>query len=134
MRSYVPACALALLLVLQAMPVSGRQLPTATPPVAGEYVCKVLANGGTSAAPISMEMPSVLGTLELDDGGTYKHASSGGRFHYEAASGKIVFESGPFQGWFVRLETNGVARWLRFGSAVRVPSSRHVNHICVLQK
>src|SRR5687768_363789 len=133
MRSYVPACALALLLVLQAMPVSGRQLPTATPPVAGEYVCKVLANGGTSAAPTNMEMPSVLGGLELDDGGGYRHASGGGRFHYEA-SGKIVFESGPFQGWSVRSETNGMARWLKFGAAVRLPPARHVNHICVLQK
>lgn len=135
MRSYVPPAPSRCCWSCRAMPAAEtRQLPTATPPVAGEYACQVLANGSTSAAPTSMEMPSALDRLELDDGGSYRHSSGTGRFHYEAVSGKIVFESGPFQGWSVRSETNGETRWLRFGAAVRLPRFRHVNHICVLQK
>jgi hypothetical protein len=138
MPRYVPASALGLVLMLHNMPAAGRrQLPIATPPVAGEYACRVLAMGDTGAAPTSTTLPSVLGTLELDDDGSYQHATGGGRFHYEAASGKVVFESGPFLGRSVLSETNGEIHWIRFDAtkeAERVPRSRFVNHICILQK
>jgi hypothetical protein len=134
MTRYAPASALVILLMFHSMPAAGRRrMPIAT----GEYACRVLATGGTSVAPTSMELPSVLGTLELDDDGRCQHAAGGGRFHYEAASGKVVFERGPFPGRSVLSETNGEIRWIRFGAtkdAERVPPSHFVNHICILQK
>lgn len=121
----------------------GSERPTASaPPEAGEYACHVLAIGGSiatpyGAAPTITVMPSAIVSLRLDEDGNYKHSSGGGRSRYEATTGKVIFESGPFQGWPSRSETDGKLPWLRFGAtkdAALAPTSRLGDHICVLRK
>ena len=149
MLRYVLASAFALPLVFHTAPSAGAKRPpdserptASAPPVAGEYACHVLAMGGSiatpyGAAPTLTVMPSVIVSLGLDEAGNYSHSSGSGRFHYDKTTGKVSFESGPFQGWSSRSETDGKLPWLRFGAtmdAALAPTSRLGDHICVLQR
>jgi hypothetical protein len=114
--------------------------PFAVPPQAGRYNCHMLGSGGMivtpyGGAPSVIPLPSALVRIELDGSGGYAHASGGGRYRYDQASGRLVVESGPFTGWAIRSESNGKGRWLRFAStkgAGLAPTSRLGDHICTL--
>ncbi len=114
--------------------------PVAVLPSAGEYSCHTLAVGGTIATPYGAmptvtPMPSAIVRLELDGKSTYRHSSGKGRYRYDAATGKMIVESGPFEGWTVRSESDGQTRWLRFAAkkgAELAPTSRLGDHICSL--
>jgi hypothetical protein len=81
-------------------------------------------------------MPSGIVRLQLDGRGSYRHASGGGRYRYDQASGSVIIEDGPFGGWAVRSESDGRGRWLRFAAqkdAELAPTSRLGDHICTLR-
>lgn len=118
---------------------SDDEVPTpSVPPAAGEYKCHTLAIGGTistpyGAAPTVTVMPSGIVSLQLDGQNIYTHSSGSGRYHYDSESGALVLESGPFQGWSSRSETDGEDRWLRLAAtknATLAPTSRLGDHMC----
>ena len=113
-----------------------------TAPVAGEYSCYMLAMGGSimtpyGAAPTVTPMPSGINRVQLEEGGRYRHASGKGRFRYEPATGRVIFESGPLEGFTTRSEVNAERRWLRFAAQKGgdlAMKSRLGEHICVLKR
>jgi hypothetical protein len=150
MPRYVLAGAITLLLPLltfsgglvaaKRQPSNAKPAPTA--PVTGHYACHVLSIGGSiatpyGAAPTLTVLPSALISMDFDGSGSYRHSSGTGGFHYEGGTGKVIFHSGPFEGWPARSEADEDSRWVRFGAkkdAVLEPTSRLGDHICVLQK
>src|SRR5919109_900282 len=94
---------LATCLVLGAASAAGARPngPVAVPPQAGQYNCHMLGAGGMimtpyGGAPTVMPLPSAIVRVQLDGQGAYAHASGGGRYRYDPASGRLIVESGPF--------------------------------------
>jgi hypothetical protein len=134
--------------VLQAADAPSREarkqsaLPVAAAPAVGEYSCHVLAIGGSimtpyGAAPTVTPMPSGIARVWLDEGGHYRQGSGQGRYRYEVADSRVVFESGPLAGFVSRSEANGERHWIRFAArkgAEPAPKSRLGEHICKLKR
>jgi len=116
--------------------------PAAAAPKVGVYSCHMLAIGGSimtpyGAAPTVMPMPSGINRLSLDGGSHYRHDSGEGRYRYDSRTSRVIFESGPLEGFTVRSEMNDEQQWLRFASkkgASLSAASRLGDHICVLQR
>jgi hypothetical protein len=117
-------------------------LPVAAPPAVGEYSCHVLAVGGSimtpyGAAPTVTPMPSGIVRVWLDEDGHYRQGSGQGRYRYQVADSRVVFESGPLAGFVSRSEANGERHWIRFAArkgGEPAPKSRLGEHICVLKR
>jgi hypothetical protein len=128
----------ALLAFIPVLALAGEKPTPAAFPPAGEYKCYVLAMGGSiatpyGAAPMVTPMPSAVNQIRLDGKNGYKHASGSGKYRYDASTGRVMIESGPFTGWTIRSETDGKAQWLRFAEkkgAMLAPTSRIGDHIC----
>ena len=104
---------------------SAKLAPGRVPP-AGDYDCtksiwRFAGAQNMDGSPMQTvhDVPSAMGTLQLDGKGLYRKGKKSGRYRFNVAKREFAFVSGPLAGWPVVYEVKGNKPTLRLGATIK---------------